>query len=92
MEAACKNEGHLFCADCLARYVEAQLFGQGKLGVDPQTNEATTEVLCCHSDGCSSGFARFYLEKALQLKVMAKYDELQAHTAVERVPGLREKM
>jgi hypothetical protein len=89
---ACKNEGHLFCENCLASYVEALLFGQGNLGVDPQTKEAATEVLCCHSDGCSSGFARFYLEKALQPKVVAKYDELQAQTAIERVPGLRENM
>ena len=89
---ACKNEGHLLCTDCLASYVKAQIFGQGNLGVDPQTKETAMEILCCHGDGCLSSFSRFYLEKALEPKVLAKYDDLQAQTAIERVPGLQENM
>lgn len=74
---SCKNEGHLFCCDCLKSYAENQIFGVGNLGVDTKTKQPAMELKCFHGDGCYSGFARDCLEKALPLKTMQKYDSLQ---------------
>ena len=88
---ACRDEGHLFCQDCLSNYVESQVFANGGFGVNPKTKESALEVLCCHGDGCSSGFDRYYLKKALKPKVLVKYDELQYQTSIEKA-GLSEDM
>ncbi|CAB9510211.1 protein ligase RNF216 [Seminavis robusta] len=88
---ACRTEGHLFCEGCLSSYVENTIFGQGGFGVHPVTKEAATEILCCSGEGCYSGFDRFYLKKALPEKVLQKYDEIQAHMAIEQA-GLRDNM
>lgn len=80
---ACREEGHLFCIDCLKTCVEQQIFGQGNLGIDKKTKKPAHEIQCFHGDGCSSGFDRALLEKALTAKTLAKYDELQFKVSLE---------
>jgi E3 ubiquitin-protein ligase RNF216 len=84
----CKD-GHLFCQECLSSYVESQVFSNQSFGKDPETKEEALELLCFHGDGCGSGFDRYFLEKALEPKVLQQYDELVAHKAVEKA-GLGE--
>lgn len=81
---ACRDEGHLFCQDCLKSYAENQVFGSGNLGIDKETKQPALELKCFHGDGCSSGFHRVCLEKALPVKVLRKYDELQFQVSIER--------
>jgi TRIAD3 protein (E3 ubiquitin-protein ligase RNF216) len=81
---ACRDEGHLFCQDCLKAYAENQVFGSGNLGIDKETKQPALELKCFHGDGCSSGFHRICLEKALPVKVLRKYDELQFQVSIER--------
>jgi hypothetical protein len=80
---SCREEGHLFCIDCLKTCVEEQIFGQGNLGIDKRTKKPSHEIQCFHGDGCSSGFDRELLEKALSAKTLAKYDELQFKVSLE---------
>jgi len=87
---ACRDEGHLFCMDCVRRYAEEQVFGLGDLGggggkkkSDGDSKPDSNELLCMHPDGCRSGFQYDLLKKALPPKVMQKYDELQATRAME---------
>lgn len=81
---ACRDEGHLFCGECLSSYVETQIFANGGFGVNPKTKESSLEILCCHGDGCSSKFDRHYLKKALKPKVLMKYDELQYKICIDK--------
>lgn len=81
---ACRDEGHLFCVDCLKSFAENQVFGSGNLGIDKETKQPSLELTCFHGDGCSSGFHRVCLEKALPEKVLRKYDELQFQVTIER--------
>ena len=85
----CKNEGHLFCVDCVKSFAENQIFGAGNLGVDAKSKKPALELQCFHADGCGSGFHRSYLEKALPSKTMKKYDEIQFQISVEQA-GLDE--
>jgi len=87
---ACRDEGHLFCMDCVRRYAEERVFGLGDLGggggkkkSDGDSKPDSNELLCMHPDGCRSGFQYDLLKKALPPKVMQKYDELQATRAME---------
>lgn len=92
---SCRNEGHLFCMDCLRRYAEERVFGLGDLGggggakkpADGDNGGAdardTNDLTCMHPDGCTSTFQYELLQKALPPKVMQKYDELQATRAME---------
>jgi TRIAD3 protein (E3 ubiquitin-protein ligase RNF216) len=81
---ACRDEGHLFCQDCLKSVVENLVFGQGNLGIDKSTKKPALELICFHGDGCSSGFHRACLEKALPLKTLQKYDEVQFQVSIEQ--------
>jgi len=84
---ACREEAHLFCSDCLKMYVQNQVFGQGNLGIDKRTKQPALELLCCYggdAEGCSSGFDRHYLEKALPPKTLKKYDEVQFTVSIQR--------
>jgi TRIAD3 protein (E3 ubiquitin-protein ligase RNF216) len=81
---ACRDEGHLFCVDCLKSFAENQVFGSGNLGFDKEKKQPALELKCFHGDGCSSGFNRACLEKALPLKVLRKHDELQFQVSIER--------
>lgn len=78
---ACREEGHMFCVDCLRRFAENQIFTLGSFGVDRKTKKQATDLLCMH-DGCSSAFHVAHLRKALPEKIMAKYDDLQYRAAV----------
>jgi len=82
-EMICCVDGHVFCQDCLRRYAEEQVFGQGGLG-----GEGRTELKCMCLDGCEGFFSRHQLEKSLDKKVLKKYDELQA-TLVLNISGLK---
>ena len=75
---SCLQEGHLFCVDCIRKHAEEQIFGCGKLSTDG-------ELVCMHLDGCTSHFAKNSLERALPVKVIQKYDELQATQVLEMV-------
>lgn len=72
----CKDEGHLFCCDCLRQQAETLIFGTGNLGVDRKTKKLAIELLCFQGD-CTSTFSRKCLEKALPYKSMEKYDKVQ---------------
>eukprot|EP00977_Amphora_coffeiformis_P003498 scaffold655_cov162-Amphora_coffeaeformis.AAC.19 len=79
---ACKEEAHLFCADCLRAYAENQIFGVGNLGVDRRTKRPAHELKCFQGD-CASGFDRKILEKALPQKTLEKYDSIQCSLALQ---------
>uniref|UniRef100_A0A7S4TCC8 RING-type domain-containing protein n=2 Tax=Ditylum brightwellii TaxID=49249 RepID=A0A7S4TCC8_9STRA len=85
---SCRDEGHLFCMDCVKRYAEECIFGIGKLGWwkknGGEGGGETPELLCMHGDGCNSILQREHLKRALNEKTMAKYDELQFTMAVEK--------
>jgi hypothetical protein len=85
----CQDERHLFCTKCLKLFAENQIFGQGNLGIDKNTNGLALELKCFHSDGCTSGFSRASLEKALPPKLMKNYDEVQFKIKIE-IAGLRD--
>lgn len=75
---SCKDEGHLFCCDCLKAFAENHMFGTGNLGIDSLTKKPALELTCFHGDGCRSGFTRAYLEKALPQNTLQKYDIMQS--------------
>lgn len=81
---ACREEGHVFCVDCLKAFVENLVFGKGNLGIDDKSKQPNLEVKCFHGDGCSSGFDRLLLEKALPPKTLEKYDEVQFQATIQR--------
>ena len=73
------NDGHLFCLDCLRRYVEEKVFGTGDLG-----EKGCTELRCMDMSGCQSFFSTEQLRRSLSKKVMKKYDELQTALVLEK--------
>jgi TRIAD3 protein (E3 ubiquitin-protein ligase RNF216) len=79
MEMVTCNEGHIFCMDCLRRYVEEKVFGNGDLG-----KEGSTELCCMDTSGCQSFFSRDQLSRSLSEKIMKKYDELQTTLVLEK--------
>jgi hypothetical protein len=81
---ACRDEGHLFCVDCIQRYAESQIFSSGNLGTDKKTGKPALELMCCHGDGCQSAFQEAHLQKALPFKTLEKYNELQFQAAIEQ--------
>ncbi|CAH1774638.1 unnamed protein product [Owenia fusiformis] len=56
-------DGHLFCEECLRRYAQEAVFGQGQ------------SKLTCMSDGCDMTFPMAQLKKTLPDKTLAKYEE-----------------
>lgn len=86
--ASCRDEGHLFCLQCLKSLTENLIFGSGNLGVDKRTKKLASELQCFHGDGCSSGFSREFLEKALPPKALKKYDEVQFEVSI-KLSGLQ---
>ena len=87
---SCKDEGHLFCIDCLKSYAESQIFSSGNLGLD-KNKTPRTELACPHGDGCDSTFSYPHLQKALPAKTLEKYNTLQARAVLEQA-GLGENM
>lgn len=81
---ACRDEGHLFCVDCIRSYAESQIFSSGNLGVDKNTKKPALHLLCCHSSGCQSPFQDAHLQKALPEKTLQKYNELQFRAQVDQ--------
>eukprot|EP00112_Aurelia_sp_Birch-Aquarium-sp1_P024652 Seg788.8 transcript_id=Seg788.8/GoldUCD/mRNA.D3Y31 product="E3 ubiquitin-protein ligase RNF216" protein_id=Seg788.8/GoldUCD/D3Y31 len=56
-------EGHLFCSECLKRYANESIFGQGKM------------QMFCMTDGCDSSFPLSQLKKVLPENLLDKYQE-----------------
>jgi hypothetical protein len=81
---ACRDEGHLFCVDCIRGYAENQIFGNGNLGTNKKTKQPATELLCCDSSGCQSPFQDAHLRKALPFRTLEKYNELQFQAVMEQ--------
>lgn len=88
---ACKDEGHLFCIDCIKGYAENQIFGNGSLGTNKVTKQPATALLCCDSSGCQSPFPDEHLKKALPKKTLEKYNELQFRAVMEQA-GLSQSL
>ena len=65
------------------------LFPDGSFGFHPDTKAVALELLCFHTDGCSAGFDRPMLQKALKPKILERYDELQSQLTLEQA-GLRD--
>jgi TRIAD3 protein (E3 ubiquitin-protein ligase RNF216) len=80
---SCSTAGHLFCLDCIKSFTENLIFGNGNLGVDRESKKLSIELQCFHGDGCSSGFSRSFLQKALPTKSMEKYDEIQCEISIK---------
>lgn len=72
----CRDEGHLFCTDCLEKFAENQIFGQGNLGVDKVTKKPAMELKCFVGD-CNSGFEHAFLLKSLPPKLLEECNRLQ---------------
>jgi hypothetical protein len=89
--ASCRDEGHLFCLDCLKSFTENLIFGIGNLGVDKVTKQLASELQCFHGDGCGSGFSRPILQKALPSTSLKKYDEVQCEVSI-KLAGLHTNM
>jgi len=53
-------DGHLFCCDCVKKYIEESVFGQG------------SPVLHCldYETGCKAGFAESQLKCAASLPIV----------------------
>lgn len=86
----CRNEGHLFCSECLKSFVENQIFGQGNLGVDKKTKKPALEIQCFSGD-CNSVFDRTFLTRSLPVKTLEAYDKMQV-TVNMTAAGLAEKV
>jgi hypothetical protein len=88
---ACRNEGHLFCTDCIQRYADTQIFSNGSLGVIKATRKQSCELLCCDASGCQSGFYEEHLQRTLNVKTLERYTELQFRASIEAA-GLSEEI
>jgi len=80
---SCKDEGHLFCVECVRKYAEEMVFGSGSLGKNKETGEVAMELVCMDAD-CTSCFPQSLLCKALPGKVLERYGELQGVLNVEK--------
>ncbi|KAL3878016.1 hypothetical protein ACJMK2_035652 [Sinanodonta woodiana] len=56
-------DGHLFCGDCLQKYAEESVFGQGKA------------ELSCMTESCKATFPLSQLMKALPAHIISKYED-----------------
>lgn len=81
---ACRDEGHLFCVDCIQRYAESQIFASGTLGIDKKTGKPALQLMCCHGDGCQSAFHEKHLQEVLPAKTWQKYTELQFRASIDQ--------
>jgi len=88
---ACRNEGHLFCMDCIQRYAETQIFSNASLGVIKATGRQACELLCCDASGCQSGFLEEHLQRTLNVKTLERYTELQFRASIEAA-GMSEEI
>ncbi|KAK3592409.1 hypothetical protein CHS0354_004032 [Potamilus streckersoni] len=56
-------DGHLFCGDCLQKYAEESVFGQGKA------------ELSCMTDSCKATFPLSQLMKVLPSNIISRYED-----------------
>eukprot|EP00611_Tribonema_gayanum_P019564 TRINITY_DN340_c4_g1_i1.p1 TRINITY_DN340_c4_g1~~TRINITY_DN340_c4_g1_i1.p1 ORF type:complete len:679 (-),score=238.88 TRINITY_DN340_c4_g1_i1:932-2968(-) len=69
-------EGHMFCANCLKRFVEERLYGLGR-----------AELSCMDSSGCKAQFPDEFLKRALPEAVYTKFQQKAASAAAAAVCG-----
>ncbi|KAG5185647.1 hypothetical protein JKP88DRAFT_348220 [Tribonema minus] len=69
-------EGHMFCANCLKRFVEERLYGLGR-----------AELSCMDSSGCKAQFPDEFLQRALPEAVYTKFQQKAASAAAAAVCG-----
>ena len=71
---SCVEEGHLFCVDCIVRYLEHQIYTQ-----------QTSHLTCLHtsSNNCQSAFSYAQLQQQLPPKLLQAYDQLQTTQAIQ---------
>ena len=77
---SCVEEGHLFCVDCIVRYLEHQIYTQ-----------QTAHLTCLHtsSNNCQSTFSYAQLQQQLPPKLLQAYDQLQTTQAIQKaIPQL----
>lgn len=62
------TEGHLFCKNCLQKYVEESVFGNGR-----------SLIKCMNTmEACDGFFTQAMLRLSLPVKIMSAYDDLLA--------------
>jgi hypothetical protein len=88
---SCRQEGHLFCGDCIQSYADTAVFSNGSLGVVKATGKPSCELLCCDSSGCQSAFPEEHLQRALPVKTLEKLNELTFRATIEAA-GLQEEI
>jgi hypothetical protein len=62
---SCSN-GHLFCKDCVNRFVNESLFGQGTM--------RGQKVMCVHTDGCSGEFSLETMQRMVPQTLLESYN------------------
>ena len=73
------EEGHLFCAGCVQRYCEENVFGQTS-----KCLSAEGRLRCIDGGGCDAFFPTSELQRSLPAELLAKLDERLADLAVSQ--------
>lgn len=68
------TEAHLFCKDCLQRYAEQTLFGDGR---------TTLKCMSTEGDPCPGVFTETMLRASLPEKVLSKFSEAQTRDVLK---------
>lgn len=68
------SEGHLFCKECISRYVENTVFGEGK---------SLIKCMNTGKDACCGFYPDSMLQSALNEVVFAKYQEALARDVIK---------
>jgi hypothetical protein len=71
-------EGHLFCKNCLKKYVEESVFGQGQI-----------DVHCMDGSGCKSTFPMSQLRRCLPEQMLNKIMNRMQELEIMKVRGLQ---
>ncbi|KAG0226932.1 hypothetical protein BGW42_003286 [Actinomortierella wolfii] len=85
-EMASCQDGHLFCKECIRRYVQEGLFGQGDLsgGQGRRGGSVAHAIRCIESSGCQALFSEAMLEWALTPELYEQYTRFAFQADLER--------